>query len=347
MASAFAAIDADGHILERQDEIRPYLDDRWRNRPTGLWPNGQPWDTEMQGKLQPPYGYERGMSAKQQVEIWNRILEDHDIEHAVLFPTGSGNVEKLQEPAFAKSVSRAVNTHFASDYQTDRLHPVGVLPMRDPEASAREVEHASKELGLKGFEIVTDGLPFGLGDPFYDPVYEAAQDCGTTIAIHGTRHWAHEWGTDKLKTFAEVHAYGFPAGIMLNFTSVMCQGVPIRFPRLKMCFLEVGATWLPYFLDRLDEHWEKRGEEEMPHLKKKPSDTFRDSTLKVSIEGKESLLRETIDFVGVEHLIYATDIPHWDGEFPENLEEIREANILTDDEKRIILHDNAQVLFSL
>jgi predicted TIM-barrel fold metal-dependent hydrolase len=114
-----------------------------------------------------------------------------------------------------------------------------------------------------------------------------------------------------------------------------------------MAFLEIGATWLPYYLDRLDEHWEKRGEEEMPYLNKKPSDVFRESSIKVSIEGKESLLRETVDFVGVEHLVYATDVPHWDGEFPENLEEIRATDVIDDDEKKAILRDNAEALFAL
>ena len=128
---------------------------------------------------------------------------------------------------------------------------------------------------------------------------------------------------------------------------MICQGVPVRFPKLRLAFLEIGATWLPYYLDRLDEHGEKRAEEEMPLLDEKPSQVFRESSLKVSIEGKETLLRETIDFVGAEHLIYATDVPHWDGEFPENLEEIRAANNLSDGEKKALLHDNAEALFSL
>jgi predicted TIM-barrel fold metal-dependent hydrolase len=346
MASAFPAIDADGHILERQEEIRPYLDERWRARSTQLWPGVQPWDAHLSGKITRPCGYARKLKAKEQVGVWNQILEDHDIEQAILFTTGSGNASKLQEPAFAVAVSTAVNRHLAHDYLTDRLHPVGVLPMRDPDAAAREVERAAG-LGLRAFEILTDGLPFGLGDPFFDPVYQAAESANVAICIHGSRSAAHEWGADKLKTFAEVHCYGFPAGMLLNFTSVMAQGVPVRFPRLRLAFLEIGATWLPYYLDRLDEHWEKRGEDEMPHLAKKPSAIFRDSTIKVSIEGKESLLRETIDFVGVEHLLYATDIPHWDGEFPENLEEIREANVISDAERRAILHDNARELYAI
>lgn len=345
--SSIRAIDADGHILEHQSEIRKYLDNRWAGRESSLWPGGQSWDPELGGKLGMPCGYSRKMLSRDQRALWTRICDDYEIDKAVLFPTGSGNVPKLQEPAFARDVCRAVNRHFAADYMTDRLFPMGVLPMRDPDAAAREVEYATGELGLKGFEVVTDGLPYALGDSFYDPVYEIAQKVGATIGVHGTRHWSFEFGTNKLKTFAEVHSYAFPAGVILNFTSVMCQGLPVRFPGLKMGFLEIGATWLPYYLDRLDEHYEKRAEEEMPNLKKKPSQTFRESQLKVSIEGKETLLRETIDYVGAERLIYATDLPHWDGEFPENLHEIRATNVLTDAEKKAVLHDNAQALFSL
>jgi predicted TIM-barrel fold metal-dependent hydrolase len=73
-----------------------------------------------------------------------------------------------------------------------------------------------------------------------------------------------------------VHAYAFPVGLLLQFTSVVCQGLPVRFPKLKLAFLEIGATWLPYYLDRLDEHWEKRAKHEMPLLKKKPSELVRE-----------------------------------------------------------------------
>ena len=65
------------------------------------------------------------------------------------------------------------------------------------------------------------------------------------------------------------------------------------------------------------------------------------------LEGKETLLRETVDFVGIEHLVYATDVPHWDGEFPENLEEIRDTDVIDEKEKKAILRDNAEALFAL
>jgi len=94
MTATIRAIDADGHILERQDEIRKYLDDRWSRRDTSLWPGGQPWDLELSGKLAPPYGYVRGMTSGQQRDLWIRICDENEIDKAVLFPTGSGNIAK-------------------------------------------------------------------------------------------------------------------------------------------------------------------------------------------------------------------------------------------------------------
>jgi predicted TIM-barrel fold metal-dependent hydrolase len=116
---------------------------------------------------------------------------------------------------------------------------------------------------------------------------------------------------------------------------------------LKLAFLEIGATWLPYYLDRLDEHWEKRGKYEMPLLKNKPSDIVRQSKMYFSVEPGESQLAATVNYVGAEHFLYASDIPHWDNEFPENLIDLRNRRDLSEDAKRKILYDNAKELFAL
>ncbi len=339
------AIDADGHILERSRDMAKYLDEEWQGRRT-LWPGGYPWDTDLGGKLSlNGYTYMRELSPSEQVDFWHGILSDNEVEAAVLFPTGSGNMAKLIEPGFAEAASKAANLHFAKDYMTDRLKPVGVLPMRNPTAAASELRHIA-ELGLPAVEVLTDGLPFGLGDPFYDPIYEAAEELGIAICIHATRNSFQDWGASKLRTFSEVHCYVFPAGIMLNFTSVMANGIPIKFPNLRMSFLEVGATWLPYYLARMDEHWEKRGEE-MPLLKKKPSDTFRESTLMISLEASEPLLAETVNYAGAEHFMFASDIPHWDCEFPKNLNELRENSELSTEQRERILYRNAKDFFRI
>ena len=56
-------------------------------------------------------------------------------------------------------------------------------------------------------------------------------------------------------------------------------------PLTDLAFLQIGATWLPYYLNRLDEHQERRAEYKMPLLRKKratlrlsdsPSDLYFD-----------------------------------------------------------------------
>jgi uncharacterized protein len=345
--SVIAAVDADGHFLERQSDIRRYLDGPWRDRRTDLWPGDQPWDSSLSDKLGHPFNYVSGLTPQQQVDLWLRVMDEHAIETAVLFPTGSGSVAKLQERDFAVAVARACNMHFAEDYARDRLKPVGVLPMRDPIAAAAELRRASRQLGLKGFEILTSGLPAALGDACYDPVYEAARECDVALCIHGTRSWGHEVGGATLRTFGEMHCYAFTASMLLQFTSIMLNGVTKRHPGLKLAFLEIGATWLPYYLDRLDEHWVKRSAVDSPMMDEKPSALFRKSNIIVSLEADETLIAETIAFAGAEHIVFASDIPHWDCEFPDNLRELRENATIPLAAKHQILRDNAKRFFAI
>ena len=211
MADWPPVIDADGHVLERQSDIRKYLEPPWNRRNTGLWPSDQPFDTDLFDTLGYP-GYERGMSPAQQVETWLKIMDEYNIEEAVLFPTGSGNIPKLREPEFCLAACRAANDHFAKEYNalSDRIHCVGVLPLKWPDEAAKELRRAVTELGLVSFELLSMGLPTALGDPMYDPLYEEAQRLDVPLSVHGNRSSSAEVGAGALRTFAEVHCYTFP-----------------------------------------------------------------------------------------------------------------------------------------
>jgi predicted TIM-barrel fold metal-dependent hydrolase len=51
--------------------------------------------------------------------------------------------------------------------------------------------------------------------------------------------------------------------------------------------------------------------------------------------------------MGDEHFVYASDIPHWDNEFPHNLEEPWARPDLPRETKEKILYANARALFGL
>ena len=211
MADWPPVIDADGHVLERQSDIRKYLEPPWNRRNTGLWPSDQPFDTDLFDTLGYP-GYGRDMSPAQQVETWLKIMDEHNIEQAVLFPTGSGNIPKLREPEFCLAACRAANDHFAKEYNalSDRVHCVGVLPLKWPEEAAKELRRAVTELGLVSFELLSMGLPTALGDPMYDPLYEEAQRLDVPLSVHGNRSSSAEVGAGALQNFRRGALLHFP-----------------------------------------------------------------------------------------------------------------------------------------
>jgi uncharacterized protein len=352
-----AVVDCDGHVTEHESDVKRHLAAPWNQRQSGLLARDQPWDNYMtvRGKLSKrPYPaegveYSRGMSPREQIDAWHRVMDEHRIERAICFSSSGGRVGKLREPEWQMAVARAYNDHFAQDFNalSDRVQCVGILPMAFPEAAAAELTRAVTELGIRGFELVTCGMARGYGDAFYDPIYAEAQRLGVPICFHGTRAFADELGAAAFTTFSEVHTYSFTAGMLLHFTSVILQGLPIRFPELKLAFLEIGATWLPYYLDRLDEHWEQRAEVETPLLTRRPSEIVRASKMYFSIESGETLLAPTIAYVGDEHFVYASDIPHWDNEFPHSLDRIWNHPDLSDDTKLRLVRDNAMELFGL
>ncbi len=58
---------------------------------------------------------------------------------------------------------------------------------------------------------------------------------------------------------------------MLTAASFCGGGILVRHPKLKAAFLEGNCSWLPFFLWRLDEHWERIGDVHAPELTMAPS----------------------------------------------------------------------------
>ncbi len=338
----YPVIDADGHIIERREDLRQYLEAPYNKR-GGPLTASEPWDRSLYGKL-PANQVE--VPPVPTAEDWLRLLDQSEISTAYLYPTSTGNVSRVREVDYAVALCAAYNNYVYDKFAkvSDRLKPIALFSPQDPQQAARELRRAVQDLGYRAGVIRTTGLRLPLGHRFYDPIYEEADRLGCAIAIHGT-NGGEEVASGGFDSFIEVHTVSFPVGIMAQFTSMIYQGVPERFPNLRLAFLEIGCTWLPYWLDRMDEHWEKRGEVETPHLKRPPSKCVRERGIYFSLEAEETLLPETVRYLGDEHFLYATDIPHWDNEFEKNLERLRSREDLSPETRKKILHDNALALY--
>jgi uncharacterized protein len=109
--------------------------------------------------------------------------------------------------------------------------------------------------------------------------------------------------------------------------------------------MEAGCSWVPFWMDRMDEEWAKRGAAEAPLCRRKPSEYVKSGQLFFAAEGDEKSVPEVVRRLGNDIVFYATDVPHWDHDFPENLREMATRDDLSVETRRKILHDNARRMY--
>ena len=103
-------------------------------------------------------------------------------------------------------------------------------------------------------------------------------------------------GTDRFDKFLAVHAVSHPFEQMIAMAQLIFGGVFERYPRLRVGFLESGAGWVPFWMDRLDEEWEKRGDVEAPLCKQKPSSYVMSGRCYFGVECEELTIPDAILF---------------------------------------------------
>ncbi len=102
------------------------------------------------------------------------------------------------------------------------------------------------------------------------------------------------------------HAIAHQFEQMIGVLCVVIGGILERFLRRKVAFMEAGAGWVLYLMERLDEHYEYL-QPTVPWLTKTPSEYMRGDQLYYAFEPDEKTLGFVADFVGEERLIFASD----------------------------------------
>ena len=104
-----------------------------------------------------------------------------------------------------------------------------------------------------------------------------------------------------------------------QLTSLVLEGIPERFPKLKIVFIEGGFGWIPSATWRMDRHFETF-RSEVPHLKRRPSEYVKEhfwfTTQPIDEPDEAKHLRSLIEWVGVDRLLFSSDYPHWDFDDP-------------------------------
>jgi len=336
--------DADGHIIEGTESLVDYIDPAFREYgPARGWRSYFPtdaWDRSVRGTLGERLGDAAG---------WAKALEEGRMESTVLYPTNGLGIGWIREADFAVALCRAYNDFFFDRFTSKdrRLQGVALLPLQDIPEAIKELKRATQKLGAVGAMLPAVGLRKPLGHEDHWPLFEEAERLGVMLASHATVRGPHYYGADVFDRFIEVHTLSHAFAQMTQFASLVFRGVPERFPKLRIGFMEAGCSWLPFWIDRMDEEWEKRGALEAPECKHAPSEYVKRGSLYVSVESGEKSLAEVVRRFGDDNIVFASDLPHWDCEYPENLHSIKSRPDLSESTKAKILATNVAKLYGL
>jgi predicted TIM-barrel fold metal-dependent hydrolase len=363
-------VDADGHCNEPDVDLGPWLPEEYRARAPKrvvdhlgasrmflegrIWAKGEGLGPSVTGPFAPHIvGSRPGMRDPQQ-----RLpdMDEEGIDVAIIFGTSIAlTVNGLEDKGLAGAICHAVNRWLLEYCAADpkRLKGVGLMPCQDPPAAVKELEFLAAN-GIVSAMLPTNVYGINLGDRRFDPIYEAAQALNMPLSVHPQTGHDGQYGvngvmgagTERMEKYAYVHMTAFPFEAMIAMMHMIGEGVFDRYPRLKVAYMEGAAGWLPFWAERLDEHFEKL-RPQWSACERKPSEIVKSEQIAVTCEPEEEILPTVLDMMGNTQVMYASDYAHWDSEFPESVNKLEEVLGHREEDLRLVLGQNAIRWFNL
>jgi len=208
------------------------------------------------------------------------------------------------EPQDAETLGRHVNDTIAAmvGEGAGRFAGLGMVPMQDPERAARELERLMKTGAFRGVEIGTNVNGVSIGDPRFEPFFQAAEELGAAVFVHAL----HPAGTERLIGPPAMPALvAFPCETAVSIASLMVGGMLARHPRLRIAFSHGGGVF-GLVLPRLMHGWKstKDLKEKVPS----PAEQARRLYYDTLVYDPETLAF-LIERFGVTQLCLGTDHP--------------------------------------
>jgi predicted TIM-barrel fold metal-dependent hydrolase len=238
-------------------------------------------------------------------------MDKRGVDAEVVFPTlllGYLPVEVDLEVA----ICAAYNRYLAKAWEQggDRLRWVVVPPLRDIQASVREIETARDHGAVGVFFRGVEGER-SLAESYFFPVYEAANRLGMAICVH-TGAGAPEITKVFDRSFSHnlPHVRSLP---LFAFRDLVAHKIPERFPELRIGFIEASASWVPYVLHHLERSSGAKlnaGGDADAAMEWGPK-LFSDYRLYVAAEADEDLAY-LLTHIGEDNMIMGSDYGHQD-----------------------------------
>src|SRR5215831_9971053 len=232
-----------------------------------------------------------------------------------------------------------------------RLIGLAHVPLHNLEDGMAELQRVAK-LGLKGFHVdpfpdERGGKPFW--DPDYEPFWSLVEETGMPMSFHivGPRHH------NVVQTFMnptpgvkETFIAIAPISICEIVSTLVFTGVLARHPKLKFVLVECGIGWIPYFVERMDQTFNKHRFWTKSILTEKPSTYWYRQGHATFIQDLAGVAER--HRAGLRNIMWSTDYPHSDSTWPKSREALAEHfRDVPEGERALIAGGNCAALYGL
>jgi predicted TIM-barrel fold metal-dependent hydrolase len=217
----------------------------------------------------------------------------------------------------------------------DRFRWVVVPPLLNMDKVAQELkfgkEHGACGVYLRGLEADRR-----LSDSYFFPLYDVAQSLDLPICVHSANGSiaSHDFFLDE-PGFCK-----FKLAVVGAFHSLVNDGVPERFPKLRTGIIEVSSQWVPYAIHDLARRHARRGKQLSATL-------LKDKRVYVTCQTDDDL-DYILGYAGDDNLVIGTDYGHSDN--ASEIEALRKLKNTGKADARVIdkiLDANPRALYAL
>ena len=338
MSERYTIISADTHAGGSHAAYREYLDPKYHE-------DFDAW----RGKYKNPY---KDLGDTRRYRNWdNEMRTSQQLEDGVVGEVIFPNTIPPFFPSFVLFASPAkpgtdyehrlagIRAHnrwlvdFCADYADQRagIGQIFVNNLEDALEDARWV----KDHGLRGGILLPNIPPDAtwvehhLFDPYWEPLWALCEDLEIPVNAHGGTGVPNfgKVPAAQLLYIAEAQFYS-----QRPFLHLLLSGVFERHPRLKFVMTEMGASWLPPLLRRLDSTIDRirstgqtgeirYGDESKLNLL--ASVAFQQNCY-VGVSQPKPADIEAIELLGVDRMMWGSDYPHDEGTHPFTREHLRQ-----------------------
>lgn len=232
----------------------------------------------------------------------------------------------------------------------DRFSAFADIPLWDIDVAVKELERCVKKLGFVGALVTGKINGHFLDEKQFIPFFEKAAELDVPIYFHPSMpikeiqdyyYTSHDysWSKDVANEFGTA-GLGWHLDVGIQVVRMILSGIFDKLPNLKLITGHWGEG-IPMMLDRMD----CRITREMTGLKKNISEYYKEN-IYVTPSGiiSDINLKAITEYMGAEHIIWSVDYPYIR---PDNITDFLMNSSLTDNEKELISHKNAEKLFKM